>query len=319
MGTLKRIEFHPAWWAPGCHAQTLWPTFFRPRQPPKLRRERVELADGDFIDLELGAGDGPAVLVIHGLEGDLRSHYASGMLATLGSSGFRPIFMYLRGRSGEPNRLARSYHSGATEDLAAVLDHLATRPDGPPTAAIGFSLGGNLLLKYLGESSHPKLSAAVAISVPFVLRDSALRLNTGLSRIYRHHLLAKLKETYRTKFTHRSAPLQVDLNAIEDLFDYDECITAPLNGFNGAADYYARCSCRSFLNRIDTPTLILHSIDDPFMFRHSVPTADELGRGVTLELTSGGGHVGFVTGTLPWRPGFWTETRAVDWLRENAC
>jgi len=317
MGTLKHVKFRQAWWAPGCHAQTLWPTFFRPRRPPQLRRERVELTDGDFIELELGAGDGPAVLVIHGLEGDLHSHYAGGMLSALGSGGFRPIFMYLRGRSGEPNRLARSYHSGATEDLVAVLDHLATRLNEPPVAAIGFSLGGNLLLKHLGETAHPKLPAAVAISIPFVLRDAALRLNTGFSRIYRRHLLGKLKETYRAKFANRPPTLQIDLDDIEDIYDYDERITAPLNGFSGAEDYYARCSCRGFLGRIETPTLILHAVDDPFMFRQSVPAISELGPGVTLELASSGGHVGFVTGALPWRPRYWAEERTLDWLKKN--
>jgi predicted alpha/beta-fold hydrolase len=315
MGKLMHVGFRPAWWAPGRHAQTLWPTFFRPRRPQALRRERVELADGDFIDLDLGSGSGPPVLVIHGLEGDLRSHYASGMVSALAESGYRPVFMYLRGRSGEPNRLARSYHSGATEDLTAVLEHLTAQPCGRPFAAIGFSLGGNLLLKHLGETEQPVLEAAVAISVPFLLRDAALKLNTGFSRVYRRHLLGKLKDTYRIKFARMPSPLDVNLDAMEDLFDYDDRVTAPLNGFEGAAEYYARCSCRSFLASIQTPTLILHSVDDPFMFRHSVPTEPELGPGVTLELTSGGGHVGFVSGPLPWKPYFWAESRALSWLR----
>jgi predicted alpha/beta-fold hydrolase len=276
----------------------------------------VELPDGDFLDLDIGTGPGPAVLVVHGLEGDLRSHYASGMVAALATAGFRPVFMYLRGRSGEPNRLARTYHSGATEDLAAVLDHLASQPVGTPAAAVGFSLGGNLLLKYLGERPRAQLKTAVAISVPFVLRDAALRLNMGFARLYRRHLLTRLKATYRAKFSHRPSPLDLDLEAIEDLVDYDERVTAPLNGFSSATDYYERCSCRQFLTRITTPTLILHAVDDPFMFRHTVPTESELGPGVTLMLTNRGGHVGFVAGRLPWRPSYWAESRTIEWLRE---
>ena len=318
LGELKRVPLRTAWWARGAHLQTLWPTFFRPRRPPALRRKRIELEDGDFIDLDLARdARGPVVLVIHGLEGDLRSHYAAGMTAALARAGYRPAFMYLRGRSGEPNRLPRSYHSGATEDLAAVLDHLAPPPGPPLAAAVGYSLGGNLLLKYLGETRAPRLDAAVAVSVPFLLRDAMLRLNIGPSRIYRRYLMGRLKRSYRTKFPDPgSSPVDVSLDELADLYDYDDRITAPLNGFQGADDYYARCSCRPLLARIDTPTLILHAQDDPFMFPHTVPRREELGAGVRLELTSGGGHVGFVTGTIPWRPDYWAETRALDWLRQ---
>ncbi|MEA3276094.1 MAG: hydrolase [Pseudomonadota bacterium] len=315
MGELRHSDFRPAWWIRGPHLQTLWPSLFRRRPRLNLERRRIELADGDFLDLAVGPGSGPAVVVIHGLEGDLRSHYAGGTLSALAAAGFRPIFMHLRGRSGECNRLPRSYHSGATEDLAAVLDDLAGGPEGPPLAAVGFSLGGNLLLKYLGETPEPGIRAAVAVSVPFVLRDAALRLNLGASRLYRRHLLGRLKDSYRTKFSRMPSPLDVDLEEIRDLFDYDDRITAPLHGFAGAEDYYARASCRPFLRHISTPTLILHSADDPFMFAHTVPRARELGRQVTMELAERGGHVGFVSGALPWRPHYWLETRILDYLR----
>jgi predicted alpha/beta-fold hydrolase len=180
---------------------------------------------------------------------------------------------------------------------------------------VGFSLGGNLLLKYLGETERPRVQAAVAVSVPFLLRDAMLRLNIGASRLYRRHLMRNLKASYRSKFAHMPSPLAVDLDTLHDLFDYDDRVTAPLHGFAGAEDYYARCSCRSFLRHIATPTLILHALDDPFMFTHTVPRADELGPGVTLELSRHGGHVGFVTGALPWRPRYWTEVRTLAWLR----
>lgn len=315
MGEIRHSEFQPAWWARGPHLQTLLPGLTRPRARLELHRRRLELADGDFLDLAIGRQTGPTVVVVHGLEGGLRSHYASAMVAALAEAGFRPVFMWLRGRGGEPNRLSRSYHSGASEDLAAVLNHLAASPEGPAFAAIGYSLGGNLLLKHLGETASPRLVAAVAVSVPFVLRDAMLRLTVGVSRIYQRHLLGRLKASFRAKRARVPLPLEVDLDRIRDLFDYDERITAPLNGFAGAEDYYARCSCRPFLARIATPTLILHAADDPFMFPHTVPRADELGPGVTLELSAHGGHVGFVTGVLPWRPRFWLEERVVQWLR----
>ena len=314
MGEIRASAFRPAWWLPGAHLQTLWPSLARPRPELGLRRERVELEDGDFIDLALGRGNGPTVVVVHGLEGDLNSHYAGSTLAALTAAGFRPVFMYLRGCSGEPNRLPRAYHSGASEDMAAVLAHLAQGPGGPALAAIGFSLGGNLLLKHLGETADPMVRCAVAISVPFVLRDAMLRLNVGLSRVYRRHLMERLRAAYRRKRAAMPGLEDLDLDAMRDFFDFDDQITAPLNGFAGADEYYASCSCRPFLRHIRTPTLILHALDDPFMFPHSVPRQDELGPGVRLELSRHGGHVGFVSGPVPWRPDYWLERRVVAFL-----
>jgi len=315
MATIQPSAFRPAWWLPGPHLQTIWPSLTRRRPKLVLQRERVELADGDFIDLAMGSGAGPTVVVIHGLEGDIRSHYAGATLAALAAAGLRPVFMYLRGCSGEPNRLPRAYHSGASDDLAAVLAHLANGSSGPPLAAIGFSLGGNLLLKHLGETAEPLIRGAVAISVPFVLRDAMLRLNIGLSRIYRRHLMNRLRASYRRKQAVVAQLPALDLDAMRDFFDFDDQVTAPLNGFAGAEDYYARCSCRPFLRHIRTPTLILHALDDPFMFPHSIPRADELGPEVCLELSPHGGHVGFVAGCKPWRPDYWLEGRMLAFLR----
>jgi predicted alpha/beta-fold hydrolase len=316
MGTLSRSDFRPAWWARGAHLQTLGPSLLRRRPQLPLERQRVELADGDFIDLAGIRNDGPPVLVIHGLEGNLESHYAAGILFALASAGYEPVFMHLRGCGDEPNRLARSYHSGATEDLTAVLAHLADRPQGPPLATIGYSLGGNLLLKHLGESAQSGMRAGIAVSVPFLLRDAMLRLGLGASRIYQRHLVGRLKASYQRKFARIPSPLTLDVEGIRDFFAFDDQVTAPLHGFAGAEDYYARCSCRRFLKHIDTPTLIIHAQDDPFMFERTVPREEELGPGVRLELTSGGGHVGFVGGHLPWRPEYWLETRILKYLRE---
>ena len=314
MGKIVASDFRPAWWLPGPHLQTQWPSFARRRSTPPLNKLRLELADGDFIDLAV-AGNGPKrVLVIHGLEGNLESHYAGSMVTALVDAGFQAIFMHLRGCSGEPNRLDRAYHSGASDDLAAVLEYLELNQGDPPAAAIGYSIGGNLLLKYLGETEHARLQAAIAVSVPFVLRDAALRMNIGASRIYRRYLIDKLKLGYRTKFASRPSPLWVDLNRIYDFFAFDERITAPLCGFDGVEDYYARCSSRQFLRNIDTPTLILHARDDPFMFTETIPTEGELGPGVTLELAEHGGHVGFVSGPCPWRPVYWLEGRILRFL-----
>lgn len=324
-------DFRPPWWLRNPHLQTLWPKLRMhlgwrgsagqaPRTP--LVRRRIELPDGDFIDLSLGAGcGGPRVLILHGLEGGLDSHYAASLVDRLARDGFQPVFMHLRGASGEPNRLARSYHSGASEDLRAVLEALAEDAEGPPLAAVGFSLGGNLLLKYLGEcwnehgDDDPLLDRAIAISVPFVLRDAMLRLELGFARVYRGYLVSRLKIAYRRKFAQRPAPLAVDLDRIKDFNQFDDQITAPLNGFAGIFDYYQRASCRGYLRQIRTPTLIIHALDDPFMFPSSVPFAHELGPGIQLELSRHGGHVGFIAQRGAGCSMDWLESRILRALR----
>ncbi len=311
-------RFRPAWWLPGPHLQTMLPGLLRRRPRIKLVRRRIELADGDFIDLSCGGDHGPRVLIVHGLEGGIGSHYAGTLMERLVAAGMRPIFMHLRGSGPEPNRLARSYHAGASDDLAEVVAALAADPDGPPEAAVGFSLGANILLKYLGERPEPGLGRAVAVSVPFVLRDAMLRLEIGPSRIYHRYLLRSLRASIRGKAMHPGMP-PVDLAEIRSLEAFDDRITAPLNGFAGVFDYYRRSSCRRFLPHIRTPTLIIQAADDPFVFRATVPLPGELGPGVRLELSRRGGHVGFVAGRWPWRPQWWLETRILAWLREDAA
>ncbi len=308
----------PPFWLRNPHLQTLWPKFFRRLPMLPLRRERVELADGDFIDLSWSlAGTGPPVLLLHGLEGTLRSHYALPMMAALDQAGFQSVFMHLRGCSGETNRLPRTYHSGASEDLAEVLAHL--RASGRPvSAAVGFSLGGNLLLKYLGETGTASLlPAAAAVSVPFVLGAAARRLEQGASRIYQRYLLQRLKQSYRLKFSTAPSPLQVDLELIQTLWQYDEQVTAPLNGFAGADDYYLRSSSMGYLQGITTPTLILQARDDPFMYSHNIPGPDQVGPGVRLAIQAHGGHVGFITGPTPWQTRCLIDQMLPDFFREQ--
>ena len=308
-------DFQPAWWLPGPHLQTLWPTFCRLRPRLDLTREQVELPDGDFLDLAWGPlRDGPLVLVLHGLEGSIRSHYAGGMLHTLAQAGFQAVLMHFRGCNGRPNRLPRSYHSGETGDLQQVIERLA--PRGPVAAVIGFSLGGNVLLKWLGErGGRAGIEAAVAISVPFRLDDAARRLERGFSRLYRGHLLRKLRASYRRKFSGMPSPLApLEVGSLRSFRAFDDRVTAALHGFAGVDDYYGRCSSRQYLKDIRVPTLILHARDDPFMYPATVPAAGELSAPTTLELARHGGHVGFVAGRLPWRARYWLEGRCVAFL-----
>ena len=308
--------FRPAWWLRGPHAQTLWPAMLRRRQALDVDWQRLELDDGDFLDLAWhGPEHAPVVMLLHGLEGSINSHYASGIMQALADTGFRVCLMHFRGCSGQPNRLPISYHSGKTDDPQRVAEHIAATTGAAPFAAVGISLGGNVLLKWLGELGHDHpLQRAVAVSVPFSLNEAAWRLEEGGSRFYKRHLMKSMKASYRRKFSTMPSPLDVDPDALDTFHAFDDAITAALHGFNGVDDYYARCSSRQFIPRIKIPTLILHARDDPFMYPKTVPPADEIPSTVTLELSLYGGHIGFVAGSLPWRAHYYAEARIAGWL-----
>ena len=287
-----------------------------------LRGERLELPDGDFVDLcwTVTASDAvqtPVIAVFHGLEGSIHSPYAMPLLKQISDAGWQGVFMHFRGCSGEPNRLERSYHSGDTGDIRYLLESLSERYPGTPLFAVGYSLGGNALLKYLGESQKDSpLQAAVAVSVPFTLADGARRLNRGFSKIYQYHLITRLRKKILAKFSQRPAPLEPGrINGLTTFYQFDNDVTAPLHGFKNADDYYARSSSRRFLKDIRVPTLVLHSRDDPFMTTAAIPDESELSSAVTLELSDRGGHVGFIAGVLPWHPGYWLEQRIPEFIR----
>lgn len=317
LGTVTASSFRPPWWLPGPNGQTLWASIVRRRPRPRLRRERVELPDGDFLDLDWAVGGrGPVVLLLHGLEGSAESNYAAGLLQVLQRRGCTAVVMHFRGCSGEPNRLTRGYHSGETGDLAYIVALLRERYRERSIGVVGYSLGGNVLLKWLGETdSPPPVSAAVAVSVPFLLERVADRLEVGFSRLYQWVLLRRMRINLRRKLRRVALPVgDLDIASLTSFRRFDNAVTAPLHGFDGAEDYYRRCSSRPFLARITTPTLILHAADDPFMTRDVVPLPDELGPGVTLELSNEGGHVGFVDGLWPWCARYWLEARIPDYL-----
>jgi len=297
----------------------LWPYAFRRQPRPSLVRERVELPDGDFLDLCHTAGNGrPRVLVLHGLEGNWHSHYARGLLDAVHRRGWCGTLMHFRGCSGEPNRLPRGYHSGETGDLDYVVRLLRARDPDAPLSTVGYSLGGNVLLKWLGESDLPRpVDAGIAVSVPFELAKSAARIDQGFSRLYQWRLLDSMKRSVRCKFARLPAPIDLSgLSAVRNFEQFDDLVTAPLHGFRDAADYYTRSSSRQFLKGIRRPTLIVHAADDPFMTPDTVPEPSELSPQVSLELSSHGGHVGFVTGPAPWAPVYWAEQRIVQYLSE---
>ena len=315
-GRVVQSSFAPPWWLSGAHAQTLFPNTLRRAPRPAVRWEVYELVDGDFVELAWsGPSDGPIAVIIHGLGGSWESPPVRGLTAALVQAGWQVCCFHFRGCARSPNRLVTAYHSGMTADPLEVLHALARRFPDRARVAVGFSLGGNVLLRLLGEQGdQAPVSAAVAVSVPFRLARCAERMDSGASRLYQAVLLRRLQQ-YLEARRHRvgpTGPIEPALKA-RNFRTFDEVFTAPVHGYAGADDYYTRASCRPILREITRPTLVLHSIDDPFMHPDVVPEVGELSQQVTLELTAGGGHVGFVHGP-PWQPRYWLDHRIPEWL-----
>ncbi|WPP00189.1 hydrolase [Pseudomonas sp. HR96] len=323
-------SFRPAPGLANPHLQTLWGPLGRRTVHLQRQRERLWLADGDFLDLDWHASqapEAPLVLVLHGLTGSSNSPYVAGLQRALAAQDWGSVAVNWRGCSGEPNLLPRSYHSGATEDLVEVIGHVRRLRPEAPLYAVGYSLGGNILLKHLGESGAASLlRAAVAVSVPFRLDQCADRIAQGFSKVYQAHFMRAMlayisdkQERFEleghTEGLARLAALG-SLKNLRNFWDFDGTVTAPLNGFADAHDYYRRSSSRYFLPQIQTRTLIIQAADDPFVFPHSLPTANELSASTTFELQEKGGHVGFVDGR-PGKLGYYLERRIPQWLAEH--
>jgi predicted alpha/beta-fold hydrolase len=323
-------SFAPAWWLPNPHLQTLWGSLCR--RSPRLQRprERLWLADGDFLDLDWYGpheADAPLVLLLHGLTGSSSSHYMGGLQQQLADRGWASAALNWRGCSGEPNLLPRAYHSGVSDDLAEVIAHLKACRPLAPLYAVGYSLGGNVLLKHLGESGREcLLQGAVAVSVPYRLDQCADRIGLGFSRLYQRHFMGALVRYVNDKQQRfqREGPSQhlATLQALGPLtdmrtfWDFDGRVTAPLHGFADAQDYYRKASSRYYLSTIRVPTLLIQAQDDPFVHPDSLPQAGELSASTELELHAHGGHVGFVSGA-PHRPGYYLEQRIPQWLTQT--
>ncbi|MFL6621945.1 MAG: hydrolase [Sulfurifustaceae bacterium] len=310
--------FEPAWWCRNTHLQTIVPNRLLPRPALEFRRERIDLPDGDFVDIDWTLADeGPIVLLLHGLQGSSRSHYAVRLAHAFARNGWRAAVVHFRGCSGEPNRLPRSYHSGETGDIAHVARLLKQREPSTPLAAVGVSLGGNVLLKWLGESAERSpLVAGVAISVPFLLARAADRLETGFARIYQWELLYSLTRALNEKRRTVTLPHPVaSVRRFKCLRHFDDHVTAPLHGFRDSTHYYEQCSSRQYLRGIRVPALLIQARDDPFMTPDVIPQPHELAPCVTLEVYPHGGHVGFLGGRWPWRPRYFLEERVPEFLR----
>lgn len=321
-GQIVPSAFRPHPLLPGAHLQTL-ATLLRPVLTLPLRLERLNLADGDFIDLGWSGehnAKGPLAVLVHGLTGGFTSKYLLGTACQLITRGWRTVILQLRGAGPEPNRLHRCYDQGDTEDLRYLWHLLRSREPTTFIASVGWSLGGNITLKALAEEAgNAPINVAAVASVPFHIRPCAERLSVGLSRIYQRRLLEDVKEALRRKHPKVPVSAKVDLVAAlaaKNFIEFDRAYTAPLAGYRSVDDYYERSSCAQFLRHIHCQTLVVHAQDDPFMTADIIPDADALAPQVTLEIAARGGHVGFISADDQGRPYCWLEKRLADHLHD---
>ena len=311
-------------WLPGGHLQTLYASLLAPRPRMTYRRERWDTPDGDFIDLDWipsqdsgfrnrdSAEPAPLVVLFHGLEGGSRSQYAAALMAAIRARGWRGVVVHFRGCSGELNRLPRAYHSGDSGEIDWILRRLKHDNQQARIFATGVSLGGNALLKWLGEqreAANAIVEAAAAISAPVDLMASGDALGHGFNMVYTRNFLATMRRKTLAKLA--LYPELCDrerMLASRTLREFDNIVTAPLHGYRDTDDYWTRASAKPGLRHIAVPTLMINARNDPFLPEAALPAPDEVASAVTIDFPADGGHVGFVTGTFPGR---------LDWLPQR--
>ena len=305
--------YEPPRWLRNGHVQTIHAAKWVPHAKVTYWRERWETPDYDFIDLDWvdnpqrelkldQPDDTPLIVLFHGLEGSSESHYARAFMRAVDIHGGRGVVVHFRGCGGEINRLPRAYHSGDSTEMDWILRRFrATRTS--PIFVVGVSVGGNVLLKWLGEqgkAARKVITRAAAISVPFDLGGTSDALARGFNRVYTRHFLASLKAKTIAKMKRYQSLCDARLmRAARTLREFDDAVTAPLHGFNGVDDYYARSSSKAYLSSIALPTLLINARNDPFVPPRYLPTSDAMSRHVQLETPAQGGHVGFVNGRFP--------------------
>jgi len=288
-------NFTPPWYLFNNHLETIYPAIFRKVGQRAHQTKRLLTPDKDFIDIDhYDIGAKRTVILCHGLEGSSQKPYMKGMINTLIDNGLNCVAWNFRGCSGLPNNHAYSYHSGATQDLDLIIDYTIKKFPSNEIFLIGFSLGGNLILKYLGE--RPKNSVirrAVAISVPLDLHSSCLEISKTSNWIYTLRFLISLKKKIKEKSKIFPKKIKSDnLNQIRNLVDFDDKYTAPLNGFSNAIEYYTKCSSIHFLENITIPTLIINAFNDPFLSKKCYPVNINK-KYITCDYPKYGGHLGF--------------------------
>lgn len=313
-------------WLPGGHLQTLYASLLAPRPRVAYRRERWNTPDGDFIDLDWtqirnAADANPLVVLFHGLEGNSHSQYASALMAATRDRGWRGVVVHFRGCGGELNRLPRAYHSGDSAEIDWILRRLKLDNPSIQLFAAGVSLGGNALLKWLGEqrdAANAIVAGAASISAPVDLMASGDALGRGFNMIYTRNFLATMRRKTLAKLA--LFPELCDRERMLDsrtLREFDNIVTAPLHGYRDTDDYWTRASSKPLLRHIAAPTLMINARNDPFLPAAALPAAGELSAKVTAEFPTTGGHVGFVTGVFPGQLD-WLPQRMLNFFTESS-
>ncbi|MEO9484270.1 MAG: alpha/beta fold hydrolase [Ekhidna sp.] len=299
------------------HISTIYSSQFRKFDPVSFTRKRINTPDDDFLDIDfLEGGNRKVVILCHGLEGSSASKYIQATSDLLHSNGYDIAAMNYRFCSGEINRQLRTYHSGKTEDLHTVIDHVL--PNYDEIYLGGFSLGGNIVLKYIGDGVypvHPKIKAVVSISVLVDLEGAAQELSKLKNRLYARHFLQTLAQKIKLKHAQYPNAFAIEpLDKVKKLIDFDDHFTSPINGFNNAKDYYAKSSSKQFLHQIETPTLVINALDDPFLSKSCYPF-DEARENPHLNLMTPryGGHVGFIMHNQKY---FWNEQQILRFFEK---
>ena len=317
-------KFKPAFGLKNRHIQTLYSSLFRKLPPLKFEIEKFTLNDDDFLECywhnkPSTNSTKPIIILFHGLAGSFKSPYIQGLMSESAKKGFASVLMHFRGCSGVENLKPRSYHSGESSDALVWIEYLSIKYPNAKLFAVGYSLGGNMLLKLLGESKNKSLlNAAVSVSAPLQLDICANAMKRDFSKFYQHILLKNLNIALDKKYDSHNMELLLNfkrqnIQKLKTFWEFDETYTAPIHGFKSAQDYYTKCSSKQFLKNIQTPTLIIHSKDDPFMTQEIIPLQNELSSSVEVEISENGGHVGFIGGTF-FKPDYWLEKRVVSYF-----
>ena len=319
--------FQPAFGLSNRHLQTLYSSFFKKSPNLSFEIEKFELNDGDFVECywynkPTKMTNKPIVTLFHGLAGSYKSPYIQTLMQKLDKEGFTPVLMHFRSCSGKMNKLPRSYHSGDTADALEWLKHLKQTYANSTLFCVGYSLGGNMLLKLLGElKENSFIKAAISVSAPLQLDVCAYKMDTGFSKFYQHILLKDLRNSLHEKYKKHNLEKLIglkksEINKLDTFWKFDDLYTAPIHGFKSVNDYYTRSSAKQYLQYIKTDTLIIHSKDDPFMTLDVLPKKSELSASIELEIYPHGGHVGFISGSFI-KPHYWLEDRIVSYFKDK--
>ncbi|MAD91253.1 MAG: hydrolase [Gammaproteobacteria bacterium] len=322
-----KSPYKAPWWFQNAHLQTLYSILpWSKLSLPPIKREILNLPDGDitavdWLDNAARTKDkAPILIILHGLEGSSESSYAQMLMKEAHKKEWRCCVLHFRDCGNCKNKLLRRYHAGDTDDIRYFIDSLKIKnelkKDDSPLFAVGYSLGGNVLLKYLGEyASKTPLDAAVSVCAPLNLHVSAESLSSFKSIIYETYLINKMKKSIIRKFEKNSIKFDWKRTMKAKTFaEFDDAITAPLNGYKDVQDYYNECSSINFLRDIRTATLIINALDDPFMKPHGLPNQNQLSKSITLEISENGGHIGFIDGGTPFKPTFYLPKRITNFL-----